>query len=150
LVTIDVGRGRQALVDERDYPEVSKKAWHLSGSRDSYARHSYRQGKRVFGIFMHTLIMQPPNGYSVDHVDGNGLNNTRSNLRLVFQKTNVALAAIRRGTKISVCGRCGIAITYEEITRVEIAKAYCGMDGVDLCVPCMKRFLEWLKQDASL
>ena len=43
-------------------------------------------GKKVF---MHDMIMETPKGYKVIHKNGNGLDNRRSNLKLV--KINPAL-----------------------------------------------------------
>jgi hypothetical protein len=37
---------------------------------------------------MHRIIMNPANGFEVDHIDGNGLNNQRSNLRIVTRRQN--------------------------------------------------------------
>jgi hypothetical protein len=39
-------------------------------------------------VAMHRMLMSPPRGMLVDHIDGNGLNNCRSNLRLCTRKQN--------------------------------------------------------------
>lgn len=43
-------------------------------------------------ILMHRLIMQPPKGMIVHHIDGNGLNNCRYNLEVVTQAHNIGLS----------------------------------------------------------
>lgn len=37
---------------------------------------------------MHRLILKPKQGQEVDHIDHNGLNNTRANLRVVTHSEN--------------------------------------------------------------
>jgi AP2 domain./HNH endonuclease. len=39
-------------------------------------------------IYLHQLLMDAPKGTEVDHIDGNGLNNKRSNLRIVTNSEN--------------------------------------------------------------
>ena len=47
-------------------------------------------------VFMHRMIMNAPDGMSVDHIDGNGLNNQRANLRLVSRGQNRSNSIKRR------------------------------------------------------
>jgi hypothetical protein len=51
-------------------------------------------GKRVY---LHRFILHAPKGMEVDHIDHNGLNNVRSNLRLATHAQNTC--NVRRGTK---------------------------------------------------
>lgn len=37
---------------------------------------------------MHRLIMNPSKGMTIDHIDGDGLNNTKSNMRICTQQQN--------------------------------------------------------------
>lgn len=81
--------GHIALVDDVDVTLVLGTNWHLKvrgGGIGQYARSNRPGGGSTY---MHRLIL----GVSdprvlVDHVDGNGLNNTRTNLRLCSNKEN--------------------------------------------------------------
>lgn len=73
------GEPLYVLVDDSDYPELSRYKWHL------FAGH---YAGRTGHICMHRQILNAPSHASVDHIDGNGLNNTRANLRLVTQSQN--------------------------------------------------------------
>lgn len=77
----------QVTVDDEDYNTVSLYTWRLQETRSGnvYACSDVpSQGRR---IFMHTLIMGTK---GVDHIDGNGLNNVRSNLRPATASQNAA------------------------------------------------------------
>lgn len=82
---IALTRGRLALVDAADYDELSPYSWHICvGKRVWYAA-AWIDGVRVK---MHRLVMGAPPGLCVDHIDHNGLNNTRRNLRLCTKAEN--------------------------------------------------------------
>lgn len=83
--------GDITLVDEEDFAELSKWRWY---SRNGYvlrvmlsSEEGYHRGRKVS---MHRVIMNCPNGFEVDHIDGNGLNNRRENLRVVTHLQNAA------------------------------------------------------------
>lgn len=97
--TIQVSRGYTAVVDAEDFAALSAFTWHpLFGSRGRvYARRTVRVDGRRRTILMHREIARPARGVDVDHADRDGLNNRRSNLRLVTVSQNMANAVKRDG-----------------------------------------------------
>jgi len=98
--------GRVALVDDEDYDLVMQYSWHVDeyqrknrrGMHGPYAMANARGPKPHTMIRMHTLIT----GWAlVDHRDGNGLNNRRSNLRDVTGTQNAANQRKRVGRSLS-------------------------------------------------
>ncbi len=83
---IPLTRGLFAIVDAADYPELSKHKWMaMFVGNNTYATRS-KSGRT---IYMHREIMQPPPGMVVDHIDHNGVNNSRDNLRVCTRKQNL-------------------------------------------------------------
>lgn len=96
-IRIPLSDGNFVVVDEADYPAVSQYRWypHPRG-RTIYARACIiHTRKRQMWIRMHNLILPPPDGYEVDHENGNGLDNRRENLRLVTHAQNSQNARLR-------------------------------------------------------
>lgn len=83
---IPLTQGRVAVVDASDYAWLSLHKWHLVNPRGRCYAGRCCHGKRVS---MHREIMQPLDGYVVDHIDGDGLNNRRSNLRICTVRQNL-------------------------------------------------------------
>jgi HNH endonuclease len=84
---IPLGRGLFALVDAADYDEVSKYKWRAKRRGAKVYASCVKKGRTVY---MHRMIMRPRKGYVVDHIDGNGLNNRRCNLRVCTHQQNQA------------------------------------------------------------
>lgn len=86
---IPLSQGKCAMVDDEDFERVSQYKWrYWSNKRNEYAQtHVYRNGKRTT-IKLHSFIMQPPKGVWVDHIDRNGLNCTRLNMRYATRSEN--------------------------------------------------------------
>jgi hypothetical protein len=84
------GRGF-ALVDDADVPLVSRHRWYLLA-----ASHTNYAWTKVSGrtVYMHGLIMGQP---GIDHIDHDGLNNQRSNLRPATGSQNNANSGPRAG-----------------------------------------------------
>ena len=80
------------LVDDEDYLELSKYKWHV---RNNYNRGFYvgrcfnnpNNWRKVETIIMHRQIMNFPKLY-IDHINKNGLDNQKSNLRLCTSGEN--------------------------------------------------------------
>lgn len=90
MKTIPLTQGKVALVDDSDYRAISKFKWHArkGGNGNWYAvRPLTRSEKKVRGykngggMAMHRHLLIECSSDRVDHKDGNGLNNQRSNLR---------------------------------------------------------------------
>jgi hypothetical protein len=82
---IPLTQGQHAMVDAEDYERVNRHKWCLSRSGNQLYAQRRCRGKT---IRMHQFIMNPPRGMVVDHIDGNGLNNRRCNLRVCTQRQN--------------------------------------------------------------
>lgn len=93
MKTIALTQGKVALVDDEDFELISRFRWHAFKDYNVfYARRTApareRPGKNYYS--MHREIINAPNGVNVDHIDGNGLNNQKANLRLCTQSQNMA------------------------------------------------------------
>jgi hypothetical protein len=89
---IPLTQGRFAIVDPQDYPRLSRYKWRLcrtKGKNVLYAERSVRlPGGRYSRILMHRQLIKAPEGYVIDHINGNGLDNRRANLRLATVAQN--------------------------------------------------------------
>ncbi|MBE3088141.1 MAG: HNH endonuclease [Chloroflexi bacterium] len=90
MKAIALSQGAVAIIDDCDYEYISKHTWHLL--RGNGNRYAATNDVRVNGhrskIRMHRLLMSPPTSIEVDHINGNGLDNRRCNLRLVTPRLN--------------------------------------------------------------
>jgi len=75
---IPLTRGKYAIVDADDFEELSKHKWTLI--KRGTGEYACRREKGKY-ISMHREIMKTPEGMVVDHINGNGLNNRKCNMR---------------------------------------------------------------------
>lgn len=106
---IPLTHGKVAFVDKKDYEGLMKFKWHSHESRGTFyaMRNSTKdaQGKTHM-IRMHRVIMNTPDGMETDHVDGNGLNNTRANLRVCTRSQNAMNKGAYRNNTSGFKGVC--------------------------------------------
>lgn len=86
--TIPLAYGRGTMVDDDDFERLSKYPWCFSHTGTGYVhRYTYEGGKQK-AILMHREIMNPAEDMEIDHIDHDGLNNCKSNLREVTRAQN--------------------------------------------------------------
>src|ERR1043166_6240319 len=85
---IPLTRGAVAIIDKEDLPLVIGRLWYLRVGRGRL-RYAVATGKDSnHKEPLHRVIMKAKPGQIVDHIDGNGLNNRRSNLRFCTSAEN--------------------------------------------------------------
>jgi len=87
---IKLNKGFVALVDDEDYDSLMKYKWVAHKHRNTWYAYSsiYENAKRI-GIKMHRIVMGATKGMpDVDHENGNGLDNQKSNLRFCTNSQN--------------------------------------------------------------
>ena len=90
------------MVDDEDYNYLSQWKWHARKSttksgdnwyayrqfRDPSVKNSKGESKQIL-VIMHRVIIGAPKGRYVDHINGNGLDNQKLNLRLCNHTQNL-------------------------------------------------------------
>ena len=109
-----LSQGRFALVDDADYDYLMQWKWHAAKNyKRFYALRSTWKNKKRITIMMHREIMQPPKNLQIDHIDHDGLNCQRSNMRICTLQQNC------RNRDVSINSRSkykGVAITGKYIS----------------------------------
>ncbi len=89
MKTIKLNHGKVALVDDEDYEYLNQWKWFAhKHPRVFYAERTDHSGVKDKTILMHRLIMKTPKGLQVDHIDHDGLNNQKHNMRNCTLKQN--------------------------------------------------------------
>lgn len=86
---IPLTKGKFALITESDQ-WVCKWLWMADGKNRYASRSAYPNGKhgKIVSLKMHREILKPSVGMEVDHINGNGFDNRRCNLREVTKSQN--------------------------------------------------------------
>lgn len=107
IARVHLTRGMVAFIDAVDVDLVAPYRWFAATVRSgvAYAQASlYGSGGGV--AHMHRVITDAPDGMFVDHVDGDGLNNRRGNLRVCTTEQNIRNVHVLRSHNTS--GHLGV------------------------------------------
>ena len=96
---IPLSQGLEALIDDEDESFLGQYRWFAAKRKRTFYAGTNNDGKwpdQPETILMHRLLLGFPIG--VDHVNGNGLDNQRDNLRPTGQSGNLANQRATRGS----------------------------------------------------
>jgi len=130
---IPLTRGKVARVSQADFQAVSLFSWYAfkNGATWYAARRTKLPSGKQPITFMHRFILDPPSNLLVDHKDGDGLNNTRENLRAATRIENLWNAKTREDNQSGIRGVCWHQASGKWMARIEVHKKvlYLGLFG---------------------
>jgi hypothetical protein len=102
---VQLTKGYEAIIDAEDLDLIRDKNWYCRVDKDTvYARRWENvAGKREM-VYLHRLILSAPNSMHVDHINGNGLDNRKSNLRLASRDENMRNQRVHSNNTTGVKG----------------------------------------------
>lgn len=100
---IPLTQGKYAIVDPERYDELARYKWFaVRSERGYYAMRMVKakRGSRVRqrAVRMHRVVLKPPEGKFIDHINHNGLDNRIANLRIVTRQQNMWNKRKQRGS----------------------------------------------------
>lgn len=80
---INLTKGKVCFVDDVDWDNLSQFKWCYASCGYAVRRANNKN------VYMHREILNPVAGIDIDHIDGDRMNNTRSNLRFCSRGENI-------------------------------------------------------------
>ena len=99
---IPLTQGRETLVDAEDVEFLKQFNWYFDPDQRKTDT-GYAAVKTTNICRMHRVLTKCPDGYMVDHVNGNSLDNRKSNLRIVTNRENQQNRKTHRSGRMLGC-----------------------------------------------
>ena len=103
-VKINLSQGKIAFIDEEDWKRTNQHKWCAQKSYNTFYAISNlyendESGERIKILKMHRFILNAKPGQIIDHINRNGLDNRKSNLRLATNSQNQMNKELFKRTK---------------------------------------------------
>ncbi|MFA6281244.1 MAG: AP2 domain-containing protein [Candidatus Omnitrophota bacterium] len=137
MKTIQLTRGKVALVDDADYEELNKYKWQAKKNKLTFyatrtviigdIKSSRNPLRKRTSVLMHREIVNAAKGWDVDHANHNGLDNRRTNLRLCSRSEN-------QGNRINSCNSTSKykGVSWDKVKRKWRARIACGKKNTSI------------------
>ena len=99
---ISLTQGLVAIIDDEDFESISKFTWNAKANYNTFYAAT---GKKT--TYMHRLLCPRLNGMVVDHINGDGLDNRKENLRCASPTINRLNSRI---SKHNTSGYVGVSL----------------------------------------
>ncbi len=119
---IPLTKGYFAMVDDADFKWLSSVKWHSKVKRNTvYAERTFFENGKKVTLKMHRAIMSVTDkDVFIDHRDGNGLNNSRDNLRVCTNSQNIMNAGSYAGSSSRFKGVYRIEKTNKWLSNISV------------------------------
>ena len=127
---IKLTQGKVTLVDDNDFEELNKHKWFARKDYNTFyvlRQSSTKGGIKRRTLLMHRIIMNCPEKLQIDHIDGDGLNNQKANLRVVTTRQNKQNIHIKTASKYPGVSWHKTGKTWQANIRIGNRKRYLGM-----------------------
>ena len=100
------------IFDEEDFPVVEVRSWHVSSNNYISSAYLNEEGIRK-EVYLHNIVMNRPLftgkgiSESVDHINRNGFDNRKENLRVISQ-SNQNINQTKKKRNVILPSKCGI------------------------------------------
>ena len=102
---VQLTQNKFTIVDDGDYEYLNKYNWYVAKSKYSYYAAFDRRNKKINKtIYLHRIIMNCPDGKFIDHINGNGLDNRKENLRICNKSQNSGNSKLRTDNTSGIKG----------------------------------------------
>jgi len=98
---INTSSGKISVIDKEDYERVSKFKWSWGGRYVTRKDYSVKPNKT---IFLHCFILGKKNGFDIDHINGDRLDNRKKNLRHCTHLENSRNRVLSKNNKSGIIG----------------------------------------------
>ena len=141
-----------ALVDDEDFERLNSFSWYAQkGGNTFYAQRCIKVNGKKVNIRMHREIL---NGSIIDHIDRNGLNNQKSNLRVCTTSENAMNMRKHKKSKSNYKGVCFHKLEKKWVAQIKINRKgfYLGyfMSEVDAARAYNSKAVELFGEFANL
>lgn len=101
IAYVKLGSGEEAIVDVDALPRMARFSWQAlrTASNVYVTGNSYVSDGPRYCVNLHRLVMGYPKGLEVDHINRNGLDNRRCNLRVCTRQENARNVPRRANAK---------------------------------------------------
>lgn len=100
--------GEKVMLDDEDYEKIPKTGWYLVNTENRNSKTVYVQHDKYSRLHRYIMNVQDPN-IIIDHIDRNGLNNQKINLRKTTCSINKRNQSTMKNNKFNFNG-----ISYEK------------------------------------
>lgn len=112
-ISVELTNNKYALIDKEDLELINRYKWHCVKVRNMF----YAMGSEYVGNYktkhfcMHRIIMDAKKGIQVDHINRNGLDNRKANLRPCNNMQNNQNKGPQKNNKV---GLKGVSINHKK------------------------------------